>query len=611
MKARKEIENSKYRRDYHLMVIDEGGKILFANTHLSAVLHHEGRQFADSSIFDFLNPVNYESFKKTLQDSDNKDQKALVDLSLKNGTIHETRWEINKLLSSPASLPSYLCVGYDIRKDEFSEGVSKKNDDFFNSVLNKLDIGIIVRDGTGKVIHANQKASEILNSGLDNLDGKNSFEQIWKTLNPRDQSTIFKGFPPINTLQTRETHSNSKMVIETRGRESRSIRFHSQPLFDDQRSVPVAVVSCFFDAANSSAEAWDITDRYKADPRLQRVNEREFHLSRLNSDAMWEWNMETGQVFRNLALQNLAGFQQPNSRDLSWWFQSIHPKDRERVKKTIEVAIAEKSPSWSEEYEFESADGPYKYVASHGYIIYENGKPMRMIGSLKDISEVKELKILLEKQKLKYDREIAETAVAAQERERTYLGHELHDNVNQVLSSAKLYLDLLKPTTKNQRKIRDKASDFIFMAIEEIRDLSSHLVVPRLKGNGLLDSIGMVVEDINSTGLYKVKFTARNHIYVETLSENKKIAIFRIVQEQMNNIIKYSLAKNVSISLTKNAKGVQLDMHDDGIGFDINQTKKGIGLSNICDRSKLFNGSVDYQTSPGHGCALTVLFPAD
>jgi PAS domain S-box-containing protein len=715
--------NSKYRTDYHLMVLDKEGKILFANTHLSSVLHHEGRQLVNSSIFDFLNPPNYLSFRKTLEDSDNKNQKALVDLSLKNGSIHETKWEVNKLLSSPALFPSYLCVGYDTRKDELTDEGSHKNDNFFKSILDKLNIGILVQDGSGKVIHANHKAAEILDTTLPDLYEKNSFEQIWKTLNTDDQSVIFKGFPPIRTLQTRETHSNTRIVIETAGKESRSIMVHSQPLFDDSLSVPVAVVSCFFDEntekreemqiktenalsqslmdhtpaliwivdeedklvfANTSfnryfeirgtainknissivpkaianilqknhelvrqkkapyqnvhrmvhadgieffflvniypvqsttisaigGEAWDITDKYKADLQLQKANEKVFHLSRLTSDAIWEWNMETGQVLRNQALQNLVGFNHADSNGLSWWFRSIHPKDRERIKNTIEDVIERKSQSWNEEYEFECADGSYKYVADQGYIIYENEKPIRMIGSLKDISEVKELEILLEKQKLKYDKKIAETVIAVQEKERTYLGHELHDNVNQVLSSAKLYLDLLKPKSKNQRKIRDKVSDFIFMAIEEIRDLSSHLVVPRLKGNGLVDSIGMVVDDINSTGLYTVKFTTRNQIYVETLSENKKIALFRIVQEQMNNIIKYSFAKNVSISLTKNAKGVQLDIHDDGIGFDINQTKKGIGLSNICARSKLFDGTVDYQTSPGHGCALTVLLPA-
>src|ERR1700681_809072 len=106
------IGNSKFRRDYHLMVIDKEGKILFANTHLSTALYHEGRQLMNSSIFDFLNPPYYMSFRKTLEDSDNNNQKVLDDLSLTNGTIHETRWEVNKLFSSPASDPSYLCVGY-------------------------------------------------------------------------------------------------------------------------------------------------------------------------------------------------------------------------------------------------------------------------------------------------------------------------------------------------------------------------------------------------------------------------------------------------------------------------------------------------------------------
>jgi PAS domain S-box-containing protein len=317
--------------------------------------------------------------------------------------------------------------------------------------------------------------------------------------------------------------------------------------------------------------------------------------------------MQSGYIFRNDALLDMIGYQLDDPRGLSWWLRRIHPEDRNRVSDKVKESTEKNLQSWQDEYRFKCADGNYKYMRDKGYIVYENGLPVKMIGSLHDVSNLKQLENQLIEEKLERQKEISEMIIHVQEKERTRIGHELHDNVNQILSTTKLFVDLLTPVSKEEKQVKQKSLEYIMMAIEEIRKLSKELVVPHLKDNGLLKSIESLIEDILIATQIKINFTHdhENHL----LSAGKKVALFRIVQEQLKNILKHSQATNVEILLHSKEEDTCLIIKDNGIGFDPKQTQRGIGLSNIYDRTRFYNGSVDIQTNPGEGCVLTVIIP--
>jgi two-component system sensor histidine kinase UhpB len=105
----------------------------------------------------------------------------------------------------------------------------------------------------------------------------------------------------------------------------------------------------------------------------------------------------------------------------------------------------------------------------------------------------------------------------------------------------------------------------------------------------------------------KIKFTHDQEN--EMLSPGKKLTLFRIIQEQLKNAIKYSKAKNLEILLQCKNKIVQLIITDNGIGFDTKKTNSGIGLTSIQDRAKFYNGKTEILSSPGNGCQLIVSIP--
>jgi len=353
--------------------------------------------------------------------------------------------------------------------------------------------------------------------------------------------------------------------------------------------------------------AVNLAEKYAVEKKLRETNERMLLLTRATSDAIWEWDMQTGQIFRNDALMDMIGYQGDDPKGLSWWLRRIHPDDRNRVSDKVKESTEKNLQSWEEEYLFKCADGTYKQMRDKGYIVYENGLPVKMIGSLQDITNLRVLENRLTEEKLERQKEISEMVIRVQEKERTRIGYELHDNVNQILSTTKLFVDMLNPVDKEQKELKKKSIDYILLAIEEIRKLSKELVVPQLKEKGLVDSIEGLIDDIHLSTPLKIKFTHDHDSYL--LSPGKKVTLFRIVQEQLKNILKHSQATQVDILLQSRDNGVQLIIRDNGIGFDARQTRRGIGLSNIYERTRFYNGISDIQTFPGKGCTLEVMIP--
>ncbi|MBS1664595.1 MAG: sensor histidine kinase [Bacteroidetes bacterium] len=206
-------------------------------------------------------------------------------------------------------------------------------------------------------------------------------------------------------------------------------------------------------------------------------------------------------------------------------------------------------------------------------------------------------------------RSITESILLARRDERERLGHELHDNVNQMLISARLYLSILDRECPEFELVRGRAMEILKEGMDEIRRLSREMVNDELRGDGLVCSIRRLVDDLRVTGLFEIRFEHSDMFNIEGLSKCKKVALYRIVQEQIKNIIAYSSAKNIEIILHCSDLQFRMQIRDDGIGFDAEIIKKGLGLTNIYERAKSCNGKVLLNAAPGKGCSLTINFP--
>lgn len=223
--------------------------------------------------------------------------------------------------------------------------------------------------------------------------------------------------------------------------------------------------------------------------------------------------------------------------------------------------------------------------------------------------EIKELEAQLAAERLLKQKEISENVIRVLERERTLIGHELHDNINQVLAVVRLYVGMLHPVAENEKMIKLKAARQLNYAINEIRNLSKELVMPKLQKKGLIASIKDLIAHIDISKTINIKFSYDRLIY--PISSCKKITLFRIIQEQLRNILKHSKATDVTINLQLTGNEIQLVIHDNGVGFNPRKKIKGIGLSNIHERTEFYNGRVKIETAEGKGCKITVSIPVN
>jgi PAS domain S-box-containing protein len=142
-----------------------------------------------------------------------------------------------------------------------------------------------------------------------------------------------------------------------------------------------------------SGTTQDITERRHAEEQLRGSEERFRLMARAANDAIWDWDLVTGDVWWGNGFSSLFGYTEANRvEDIASWSDRIHPEDRGRVETGIYTAIDSGQTGWSDEYRFRRADGTYATILDRGLIVRDAGKrPVRMVGAMMDMTERKHL----------------------------------------------------------------------------------------------------------------------------------------------------------------------------------------------------------------------------
>ena len=352
-------------------------------------------------------------------------------------------------------------------------------------------------------------------------------------------------------------------------------------------------------------------ERKKTMEKLRESNERYEFVNKATQDTIWEWDYLTHEGLWGKGFIKTFGYTEDKLKyDENWVNEFIHPDDRERVFNNIQNNIEKGLQNWQEEYRFRCADGTYKEVFDRGYIIYnKDKKPYRMIGAMTDLTEKKRLEKELAEQQLKEQRLITEATIQAQEKERNELGKELHDNINQILATAKMYLGMAKSGQQVAEDLVGKSYEYVNEAMEEIRKLSHSLVPPSLGDIGLKEALQELLEDTNLLTNTQVRLSVDEKYKDKMIDKNKELMLYRIVQEQLSNITKYARAGEAVITLKADNGNLFLSVTDNGVGFITSEKNKGIGLKNISSRVEFYSGNMNVISAPGHGCTLEVYIP--
>src|SRR5258705_3064809 len=206
-------------------------------------------------------------------------------------------------------------------------------------------------------------------------------------------------------------------------------------------------------------------------------------------------------------------------------------------------------------------------------------------GLMMAVSDITEKKLLEQKlldQKVQEQKKIIRAVLQAQEVQSNKIGQEVHDNINQILTTIKLYLGLLEKGQTYRKDLVVKSIEFLNMVTGEIGSLSIQQVIAHKKFD-IKELIEELTRDLNENTDTRTKFHCSLAVHL-SIDEDLKLNIYRIVQEQITNILKYAAASQATILINENKETVYVSIIDNGKGFDPLIKRKGIGLSNIINR---------------------------
>jgi PAS domain S-box-containing protein len=446
------------------------------------------------------------------------------------------------------------------------------NSDNFRMLIDNSSDGVLALDPEWQMVYANQTASKQLNRDQDSLTEKN----IWKE---------FPGF--VNSGFYYACHEamqsqRKKMVeayLETFGKWTKATLCPS----------PKGLIIYF----------QDITSQKEKEKAEEREGNYRLFLDRI-SDGFIVLDKDFRYVYVNHKIGELTHRDSQSLIGKNVW-EEFPDAVNSVTYKAFQTAFKEQRFISNIDY-FEPLDlwqENYIYPSPEGLSIF-----------IKDISDRKKLEKELREKERDRQFELMVTALEAQEKERTNIGRELHDNVNQLLVATKLMLTILRDDPERiNEAMMNRSIENLDKAIQENRRISHELVTPDLNDEMLVEQLRHLLQTMLASNNIQVVINATD-FNEAILDSPRKLAVYRIAQEQCTNIIKYAKAKKVNIILSTGDNLFSMIIADDGVGMNKTKISEGIGLRNIAARVGFFGGVVRITTKPKRGFELKIILPA-
>lgn len=445
------------------------------------------------------------------------------------------------------------------------------------NVFDRITDAFVAFDNQWNYIYLNIRAAEIIGRKPEDIIGKN----IWKEFPEKKEHSFYKSFFIAMAEQ--------------------------RTLTEESYCHPVGAwlhATLYPSPEGLSVYMQDITVRKQVELELEESREKYRQIVETAQEGIWMIDENNKTVFVNqkicdileYSIDEMMGKENDNFLDDEGRKLSVVSLDRRR-----------KGVCENLDKQFITKSGKHIWTSmSANPIFNKHGEYKGALAMISDISDKVKLQNQLMNEQINKQREIVKAVIIAQERERNHLGQEMHDNINQLLMATKLYLGTAGNKSAQLKKLIEYPLELINTSIEEIRTLCSKMVTP-IKNIDLKELVQRLVNDFRKNS--NIKLTFSYSIINKSLSDDLKLNIYRIIQEQTNNILKYAEARNVNISVHEKDNTINILVEDNGKGFNVSSQRTGIGISNMINRIESYNGQIEIKSSEGNGCKIFISIP--
>jgi PAS domain S-box-containing protein len=353
----------------------------------------------------------------------------------------------------------------------------------------------------------------------------------------------------------------------------------------------------------------DISERRQAELALIQSEERFRMMADSAPVLIWITGDDQQYVWFNKMWLDFTGRTLELERG-NGWTEGIHPDDIDACRETQAAAFEGYHP-FSMEYRLRSHDGHYHYLLAHGVPrTSPSGRFLGFIGSCTDISERKKVE-----EALRHSRQMLRHLVSYQERvredERKRIAREIHDDLGQNLLALRIDVSMLHARTGTSHpKLNERvgiALNHIDATMKAVRAAINNLR-PTVLDLGLNAAIEWQVQDFQRRSGIACELAMEDDV---TLDDDRATALFRILQESLNNVIRHAQANRVRIDLYRDRDKIVMIIADDGVGLypDCRRKANSFGLVGIQERINALGGELDIDGDPNRGTMLIVSLP--
>jgi PAS domain S-box-containing protein len=547
----------------------------------------------------------------------------------KNGSIIWVNLGVSAIRDRQGKPLSTLAVVLDITERKRAEEALRESEERLRTMFAASRDGILVEDDE-RIVYVNKSYArlfgydhpeELIGQHVSTIIAAEDVERMLKFGSRRGNgesvlsSYEFKGKRQDGTIVDVEASVSTSTVagrpyITTMVRDITERKQAEEALRQahDQLERRVAERTTELARINETLQA-EIHERTRTEERL-RDNEQRLKIAvQTGKLGSWELDLATGTLSCSDICK--AHFGLPAEAEFSYdtLFAAVHPDDHARVGGAVEQAL-EKHTDYEAEYRNLWPDGSAHWIITRGRGVYgPDGEPTLMVGVTLDITE--------RKQSEEARRQLLRQLVTAQEDERRRISRELHDQMGQHIVAIVLLVNSLKDFSHSE-----PATAYRLAQLEDVAHQLS-LQVDNLAWKlrpTELDDLGLHVALTNYVGKWSKRYQVPVDLHSVSLADQRLVseietAVYRIVQEALNNIIKHARATNVSLILERRGRHLFAIIEDNGCGFDVEDSsaaqagQRRMGLLGMEERTALVGGTLNIESTPGAGTTIFVRIP--
>lgn len=572
-----------------VIVDDIEGRVIFANERFLQLFGITREQLPHRRLEDYVAP----EYREELRDRHNR--RVRGESAPARSEYEGIRFDGSRLWLEVNSVPVYGSDGKitgtqsairDITERKHAEHVLQESEDKFRRVVEHIADALAVDDVNGRIVFANDQFLNLFGfqrAAIGKITLEDYVAPEYRTASRDRHERRMRGQEEDPTFEYEGIRRNgTRLWVEA----------HVVGIRDNRGNL-----------VGSQKILRNATERKLAEEALRESEERFRFVANAAPVMIWMSDVNNLCTYVNKPWLDFTG--RTMQAELgAGWADRIHPEDLDRCLKAVADAVERRGPLQMQ-YRVKRHDGQFRWIYDIGVPRFNpDGSFAGFIGSCIDVTERKQAEEALAT--------VGRRLIEAHEEERTWIGRELHDDINQRLALLAVELDRWSQSvgknSETQQRIHH-AGQRVAEIAKDVQSLSHRLHSSKLEYLGLAKAVDSFCRELSAQNRIEINVTHEG--VPRTLPKEISLCLFRVVQEALQNAVKHSGVRHFTVDLNGTTDAIELTVSDNGKGFEEQEafTRAGLGLISMRERLQLVHGELLVKSKPGAGTTIYARVP--